>query len=48
MMAEEVGEVKAVGAGRGWKATQAEPGQRAIYDALGVPSSPGGIRKMIV
>ena len=30
------------------KATQAEPGQQAIYDALGVPSSPGGIRKMIV
>ncbi len=30
------------------KATQAEPGQQAIYDALGVSASPGGIRKMIV
>ena len=30
------------------KATQAEPGQQAIYDALGVSSAPGGIRKMIV
>lgn len=30
------------------KATQAEPGQQAIYDALGVSSSPGGIRKMTV
>ena len=30
------------------KATQAEPGQLAIYDALGVSASPGGIRKMIV
>ena len=30
------------------KATQAEPGQQAIYDALGISSSPGGIRKMIV
>ena len=30
------------------KATRAEPGQRAIYDALGVSASPGGVRKMIV
>ena len=30
------------------KATQAEPGQQAIYDALGVSASPGGIRKLIV
>ena len=30
------------------KVTQAEPGQLAIYDALGVSASPGGIRKMIV
>ncbi len=30
------------------KATQAEPGQRAIYDALGVAADPGGVRKMIV
>ncbi len=30
------------------KATQAEPGQLAIYDALGVSASPGGIRKLIV
>ena len=30
------------------KATQAEPGQLAIYDALGVSASPGGTRKLIV
>ena len=30
------------------KATQTEPGQLAIYDALGVSASPGGIRKLIV
>ena len=30
------------------KATRAEPPQQAIYDALGVGSAPGGIRKSIV
>jgi len=30
------------------KATQAEPGQVAIYDMLGVAASPGGVRKLIV
>ena len=30
------------------KATRAEPDQKAIYDALGVDPSPGGVRKMIV
>jgi len=30
------------------KPTQAEPGQRAIYDALGIDSAPGGVRKMAV
>ena len=30
------------------KATQAEPDQRAIYDALGVDPAPGGIKKMVV
>ncbi len=30
------------------KATQAEPGQLAIYDALGVSASPGGVSKLIV
>ena len=30
------------------QATQAEPQQQAIYDALGVDPAPGGIRKMIV
>jgi transposase len=30
------------------KATQAEPGQRQIYQALGVNPSPGGVRKMLV
>ena len=30
------------------KATQAEPDQRAIYDALGIDPSPGGIKKMVV
>ena len=30
------------------KATRAEPPQQAIYDALGVGSTPGGIRKSIV
>ncbi len=30
------------------KATQAEPGQLAIYDKLGVDASPGGVRELIV
>jgi transposase len=30
------------------KATQAEPGQRQIYQALGVDPSPGGVSKMII
>lgn len=30
------------------KATQAEPDQRAIYDALGVDPAPGGIKKLVV
>jgi transposase len=30
------------------KATQPEPGQRQIYQALGVNPSPGGVRKMLV
>lgn len=30
------------------KATQAEPAQRALYDALGIDPAPGGIQKMIV
>ena len=30
------------------KATQADVGQQAIYDALGVSASPGGVRKIIV
>ena len=30
------------------KATQAEPDQRAIYDALGVDPSPGGVKKLVV
>ncbi len=30
------------------KATQAEAGQQAIYDALGVSASPGRVRKIIV
>ena len=30
------------------KATQAEPGQLAIYNKLGVAASPGGVRKLIV
>ena len=30
------------------KATQAEPDQRAIYDALGIDPAPGGIKKIIV
>ena len=30
------------------QATQAEPQQRATYDALGVDPAPGGIKKMIV
>ena len=29
-------------------ATQAEPGQRDVYDALGVDPHPGGVRKTIV
>ena len=29
------------------KATQAEPQQQAIYDALGVAPAPGGIRKLV-
>ena len=28
--------------------TQAEPEQRAIYDALGVDPQPGGVRKTII
>ncbi|MFW5724294.1 MAG: hypothetical protein ACOCWF_06990 [Halochromatium sp.] len=37
--------------GRAWhvrKATEAETGQRAIYQALGVDPSPGGVSKMLV
>jgi len=30
------------------KATQAEPGQRQIYQALGINSSPGGVSKLLV
>ena len=30
------------------KATQAEPGQQAIYEQLGVTLSPGGVRKLVV
>ena len=30
------------------KATRAEPPQQAIYDALGIDSAPGGIRKTLV
>ena len=30
------------------KATRAETDQKAIYDALGIDSAPGGVRKMIV
>lgn len=30
------------------KVTQAEPGQLAIYDALGVSATPGGVSKLIV
>lgn len=30
------------------KATRAEPAQQAIYDALGIDSSPGGIQKTLV
>ena len=30
------------------KATQAEPGQRQIYQALGVNPSPGGMSKLLV
>ena len=30
------------------KATLAEPPQQAIYDALGIDSSPGGIHKTLV
>ena len=29
-------------------ATQAEPEQRAVYDALGVDPQPGGVRKTII
>ena len=29
-------------------ATQAEPGQREIYDALGVDPHPGGVRKTLI
>ena len=29
-------------------ATQAEPDQRAVYDALGVDPHPGGVRKTII
>ena len=30
------------------KATRAEPPQQAIYDAPGIDSAPGGIRKTVV
>jgi hypothetical protein len=30
------------------KATEAQPGQLAIYQALGVDPSPGGVTKMLV
>ena len=30
------------------KATRAERGQQAIYDALGIDASPGGVRKLVV
>ena len=30
------------------KATQAEPGQQAIYEQLGVTAAPGGVRKLVV
>ena len=30
------------------KATRAEAGQQAIYDALGIDASPGGVRKLVV
>lgn len=30
------------------KATRAEPDQRAIYEALGIDTAPGGVKKMIV
>ncbi len=30
------------------KATRAEPNQRAIYEALGINTAPGGVKKMIV
>ena len=30
------------------KATRAEPPQQAIYDALGIGSTPGGTRKTVV
>ena len=30
------------------KATQAEPEQRALYDALGADPAPGGVKKMVV
>ena len=30
------------------KATRAEPPQQAIYDALGIGSTPGGTRKTLV
>ena len=30
------------------KATRAETGQQAIYDALGLDASPGGVRKLVV
>jgi hypothetical protein len=30
------------------KATQPEPGQRRIYQALGINSSPGGVSKLLV
>ena len=30
------------------KGTQAEPGQQAIYDKLGIAASPGGVSKLIV
>jgi len=30
------------------KATEAEPGQHAVYDALDIDPAPGGVCKMIV
>lgn len=30
------------------KATRAESGEQAIFDALGINASPGGVRKLVV